>query len=53
VALRKLTQLDRARDLRDLQSYYDLQIADDEAELRIARTVSRCPLLPAAEPVPA
>ena len=37
----------------DLQSHYDLQSAADEAEKRIARTVSRCPLLPAAEPVPA
>jgi addiction module HigA family antidote len=37
----------------DLQSHYDLQITADEAEERIVRTVSRCPFLPAAEPVPA
>ena len=37
----------------DLQSHYDLQMAADEAEERIAKTVSRCPLLPAAGPVPA
>jgi antitoxin HigA-1 len=30
----------------DLQSHYDLQIAADQVEERIARTVSRCPLLP-------
>ena len=33
----------------DLQSHYDLEIADDETEARIARTVSRCPLLPVGE----
>jgi addiction module HigA family antidote len=33
----------------DLQSHYDLQIAADKAEQRIARTVSRCPLLPEPE----
>ena len=37
----------------DLQSHYDLQIAADETEKRIARTVGRCSLLPTAEPVPA
>lgn len=37
----------------DLQSHYDLQAAADEAEDRIARTVSRCPLLPKPEPVAA
>ena len=33
----------------DLQSHYDLQIAADQTEERIARTVSRCPLLPVPE----
>jgi addiction module HigA family antidote len=33
----------------DLQSHYDLQLAADEAEERIARTVLRCPFLPLAE----
>ena len=37
----------------DLQSHYDLQIAADEAEARIARTVNRCSMLPAHEPVAA
>jgi len=37
----------------DLQSYYDLQIAADEAEARIARTVNRCALLATREPLPA
>jgi len=37
----------------DLQSHYDLQVAADKVEERIARTVSRCPFLPTAEPVPA
>ena len=37
----------------DLQSHYDLQIAADKAEARIARTVRRCPLLPAAETIQA
>ena len=37
----------------DLQTHYDLQIAADEGEHRIARTVSRCPLLPKPEPVAA
>jgi addiction module HigA family antidote len=37
----------------DLQSHYDLQVTAEEAEERIVRTVSRCPLLPTAEPVPA
>lgn len=35
----------------DLQSHYDLQIAADETEARIAQTVSRCPLLPQPEAV--
>ena len=35
----------------DLQSHFDLEVAADEAEARIARTVSRCPLLPLSEPV--
>jgi addiction module HigA family antidote len=33
----------------DLQSHYDLQIASDQVEERIAQTVSPCRLLPAAE----
>ncbi len=33
----------------DLQSHYDLAIAADETEERIARTVRRCPLLPLTE----
>ena len=37
----------------DLQSHYDLEIAADETEERIAQTVARCSLLPAAELVPA
>lgn len=37
----------------DLQSHYDLQIAADETEERIAQTVARCSLLPPAELVPA
>ena len=37
----------------DLQSHYDLEKAADEIEERIARTVKRCPLLPAPEAVPA
>jgi addiction module HigA family antidote len=37
----------------DLQSHYDLQIAADETEERIARTVARCSLLPPGELVPA
>ncbi|MBI5388464.1 MAG: HigA family addiction module antidote protein [Verrucomicrobia bacterium] len=37
----------------DLQSHYDLGMAADEAEERIARTVSRCPFLPMPETVPA
>lgn len=37
----------------DLQSYYDLQMAADAIEDRIARTTSRCELLPTAEPAPA
>jgi addiction module HigA family antidote len=31
-----------------LQGQYDLDVAQDEAEHRIAREVRRCPLLPAA-----
>ena len=37
----------------DLQSHYDLQIAADEAEARIARTVNRCALLSTRELVSA
>ena len=37
----------------DLQSHYDLEIAADETEERIAQTVRRCPLLPSAAPVAA
>ncbi len=37
----------------DLQSHYDLQIAVDQTEKSIARTVSRCALLPVREAVPA
>ena len=37
----------------DLQSHYDLQVATDKTQERIARTVNRCPLLPLSEPVPA
>lgn len=37
----------------DLQSHYDLQIAADETEARIARTVSRCALLPLSDAVTA
>jgi addiction module HigA family antidote len=37
----------------DLQTHYDLEIAKDKLESRIARTVKPCPLLPAAEPLPA
>ena len=33
----------------DLQSHYDLAIAADETEERIARTVRQCPLLPLTE----
>ena len=33
----------------DLQSHYDLQIAADQTEEHIARTVRRCPLLPVPE----
>src|SRR4051812_25586173 len=29
----------------DLQSQYDLELASDKAEERIARTIKRCPLL--------
>jgi len=37
----------------DLQSHYDLQVAADQVEQRITRTVNRCPLLPVPEAVPA
>ncbi len=37
----------------DLQSFYDLEVAADELEARIARTVKRCSLLPLKEPVAA
>jgi addiction module HigA family antidote len=37
----------------DLQSHYDLQVAADRVEERIARTVDRCSLLPLREVVPA
>src|SRR6266540_5746677 len=37
----------------DLQTHYDLEIAGDELEARIARTVKPCKLRPAGEPVPA
>ena len=33
----------------DLQSHFDLQIAADQTEARISRTVRRCPLLPVPE----
>jgi len=35
----------------DLQSHYDLEIAADETEGRIARTVARCALLPVPEAI--
>ena len=37
----------------DLQSFYDLEVAADELEARIARTVKPCPLMPVKEPVAA
>jgi antitoxin HigA-1 len=37
----------------DLQSYYDLEVAADDLELHIARTVKPCKLRPAAEPLAA
>jgi addiction module HigA family antidote len=37
----------------DLQTHYDLEIAADELEVRIARTVKPCKLRPIAEPVAA
>ena len=37
----------------DLQSHYDLELAADRAEARIARTVKPCPLLPGAAARPA
>jgi antitoxin HigA-1 len=33
----------------DLQTYYDLELAADSLELRIARTVKRCKLRPVVE----
>ena len=33
----------------DLQSHYDLEIASDKAVRRIAQTIRRCHLLPAAQ----
>ena len=35
----------------DLQTHFDLEIAGDQLEARIARTVKQCKLRPAAEPV--
>lgn len=37
----------------DLQTHYDLEIAADKLEVRIARTVKPCKLRPIAEPVAA
>ncbi|MCX6902928.1 MAG: HigA family addiction module antitoxin [Verrucomicrobia bacterium] len=37
----------------DLQTHFDLEVAADETEERIARTVSRCPFLPVGQAVPA
>jgi len=37
----------------DLQSHYDLEVAADRTQERIARTVSRCSLSPLPETVPA
>jgi len=37
----------------DLQSHFDLEMAADKLETRIARTVKPCGLRPAAGPVPA
>ncbi|MGA2177777.1 MAG: HigA family addiction module antitoxin [Verrucomicrobiota bacterium] len=37
----------------DLQTHFDLEIAADELEARIARTVKPCKLRPAAEPLAA
>ena len=37
----------------DLQSFYDLEVAADELEARITRTIKPCTLRPAADPVPA
>ena len=37
----------------DLQSHYDLELAVDRAETRIARTVKPCPLLPGPVALPA
>lgn len=35
----------------DLQSHYDLEVAADQSEERIARSVSPCPFLPLPEAV--
>jgi addiction module HigA family antidote len=35
----------------DLQTYYDLEAAADDLEVRIARAIKPCKLRPAAEPV--
>jgi plasmid maintenance system antidote protein VapI len=37
----------------DLQTFYDLEVAADELEARIARTVKPCSLVPVSEPVAA
>ena len=37
----------------DLQTFYDLEIAADDLEARIARTVKPCSLMPVKEPVAA
>jgi addiction module HigA family antidote len=37
----------------DLQTYYDLELAADDLELHISRTVKPCKLRPAAEPLAA
>lgn len=37
----------------DLQTFYDLEIASDDLEARIARAVKPCSLLPVKEPVAA
>ncbi len=37
----------------DLQTFYDLEVAADQLEARIARTVKPCSLMPVKEPVAA
>jgi antitoxin HigA-1 len=37
----------------DLQTYYDLEVAADDLEIRIARAVKPCKLRPLAEPLAA